>query len=76
MKWDYLAFMTEYSNGAIKELIEHQIDDDSIRAMFGDSDKAVDLFTAYFESKKYHKEVYDIIEYAIKQFTLGGENEI
>ncbi len=76
MKWDYLAFMNEYSNGAIKELIEHQIDDETIRVMFGDSDKAVDLFTSYYERNKYHKETYDIIEYAIKQFTLGADNEI
>ena len=76
MKWDYLAFMNEYSNGAMKELIEHQIDDETIRQMFGCSDKAVDLFTSYYERNKYHKEVYDILEYAIKQFTLGADNEI
>ena len=76
MKWDYLAFMNEYSNGAMKELIEHQIDEESIKKMFGCSDKAVDLFTAYFERNKYHKEIYDIIEYAIKQFTLGADDEI
>ena len=55
---------------------EEPLDEESIKAMFENSDKAVDLFTAYFERNKYHKEIYDIIEYAIKQFTLGADDEI
>ena len=76
MKWDYLAFMNEYSNSAIKELIEHQIDDESIEKLFGNSDKAVDLFTAFYEKLGYHNEAYDILNHAIERFCKGENHEI
>ena len=76
MKWEYLAFMNEYSNGAIQDQIEHQIDDESIKRMFGDKVKGAELFTAYYERMGYHKEAYDILTYAIKQFCKGENHEI
>ena len=73
MKWEYLAFMHEYSNDAIEGLIESLYEDEVINKRFGSIEKAADLFAAYYERLGYHKEVYDIIEHAVKRFIEDKE---
>ena len=65
--------MNEYSNGAIQDLIEHQIDDEIIHKKFHTVEKGADLFVAYYERLGYHKEVYDIIEHAMSRFIEDKE---